>query len=87
MNSNVDGFIKALGFILRLNRVTDYRAIRHDPAAEDVAIGQGDDSYRYVVVRLLHKFSTHDFYLHESLAIDGNKNLLDSFKLAGGLLQ
>jgi len=33
------------------------------------------------------KLSTHDFWLHESLASDGNKNFLDSLKVAGGLLQ
>lgn len=55
MNSNIDGFIKTLSFVLRLDRVTDYRAIRHDPAVQDVAVGQGNDANGDMVVWLFHE--------------------------------
>ena len=55
VDGDIDGFIKSLSFTLRLNGITDYRAIRHNPAVQDIAVGQGDNAYGDMVVRLFHE--------------------------------
>lgn len=49
-----DVAVKALSFVLRLDWIFDNGTVRHQPAIEQMAIGQGDTANGDRVVRLVH---------------------------------
>jgi len=77
------GIVKVLCCVLRRDRVFNHCSVRQKPTVKQAAIGKGDHPDSDVIVWMLHICLHTDFWLHESLAVDGNKTKRDSLKLAG----